>query len=175
MERALVVALLAVALPRLLPQLGALAGVATADGAVPSFTARTLDGGTLASADLRGSVVVVNVWATWCGPCRVEMPSLQRLWERRRDEGLVVVGVNTDVANGEGVRAFVEERGLDFPIVRADRALRRALGGWDGLPTTLILDREGRVRHRMVGWVAPPVLGTAVARLLAEEVSPPAP
>ena len=165
-ERAVFVALLAFLIHRLAPQITALTGVGADIGSAPAFSVTTLDGETVASEDLRGQVVVVNFWATWCPPCRLEMPSLQRLHEERADEGVVVLGISTDVGSEAPIRSFLEERGITYPVARADRTTRAAFGGITGIPTTVLLDRRGRIRHRVVGYFVPPAMNRAVDRLL---------
>ena len=172
-ERVVTVALLAFVAVRLGPQLGALTGFAPEGPPAPAFTLATLDGDTIHSADLKGKVVVVNFWATWCLPCRLEMPSLEKLHERHAGDDLVVLGFDVDVGNDAGVRSFLAERGITYPVGRASVASRTAFGGIPGIPTTFIVDRSGRVRHKVVGYFAPPALEAAVSRLLEER--PPAP
>ena len=154
--------------PKLLPQLSALSGLGGTVGAAPAFAATTLDGDVLTAEDLRGNVVVVNFWATWCRPCRLEMPVLQELWEERGSEGVVVLGLNTEVLAEGRVREFVAERGITYPISLQGRQLERAFGGAPQIPTTLIIDRRGVIRHRVVGYFLSPALNAAVGRLLAE-------
>lgn len=170
-ETALLIGLLAFVLYRLAPQLSALTGVGGEVGSAPPFTVTTLDGDTLTSKGLRGRVVVVNFWATWCPPCRLEMPSLQALAERRGDDGVVVLGLSTDVGPAAPIREFLDERGITYPVARADRATRAAFGGITGIPTTVLLDRDGRIRHRVVGYFVPPAMDAAVGRLLQTPAS----
>ncbi len=167
-ERLVTVAILVFVFYRLGPQLGALTGVGPDLGRSPEYAFTSLDGREVSSTDLRGSVVVLNFWATWCGPCKLEMPSLQSLHEDRAEDGVVVLGLSTDVGSASGVVAFLTERGIDYPIGRATNAHRQAFGGIRGIPTTFIIDRRGVVRHRVVGYFAPPALRMAVARLLDE-------
>ncbi len=168
LERVAFAALLVFLLYRLAPQISAFTGLGAAPVEAPSFEVTTFDGRTLTSEDLRGEVVVVNFWATWCPPCRLEMPALQALHEERASDGLVVLGLATD-ATGEGpIRAFLEERGFTYPVARAGGSLKRAFGGITGIPTTFVLDREGRIRHRVVGYFVPPAMKSAVGRLLEE-------
>lgn len=168
-ERIFFVALLALVAVRLAPQVGALTGVGSADIGSPDYTFRGLDGEELTATELRGRVVVVNFWATWCGPCKLEMPSLQKLHERHADAGVVVLGLSVDVGGQRPVRAFLEERGITYPVGLATRAQRLAFGGIQGIPTTFVIDRSGTVRHRVVGYFAGPAMSAAVSRLLGEE------
>jgi thiol-disulfide isomerase/thioredoxin len=173
-ERLVWIGVLVFVAVRLGPQLSALTGLSLpaahpVEGTRPVWAVRTLDGTSLSSEELRGRVVVVNFWATWCPPCRLEVPSLQKLWEERRGEGLVVVGLSRDQGGRGVVEAFLDERGVTYPVALADRDLVDAFGGTPGLPTTLLLDREGRVRHRVYGYFTPPALRAAVGRLLDEE------
>ena len=161
--------MLAFAVVRLGPQVGAFLGVGPTLGSTPDFTLRTLDGEALAAEDLRGRVAVVNFWATWCPPCRIEIPALQSLHEDYAEEGLVVLGISTDVGGAGAVRPFLEERGVTYPVALADNGVRRAFGGITALPTTFIVDREGVIRHRVFGFFAPPAMRAAVRRLLDEE------
>lgn len=127
-------------------------GVEVGDRA-PEYAAPSLTGERMALSDQRGKVVLVNVWATWCGPCRVEMPSLQALHERFRDQGFTVLAVSIDTGPGyrEKVERFVQEYGLDFPVLldpdaRIQREFRTV-----GVPETFVLDREGRIVKRLIG------------------------
>lgn len=167
-ERLLTVGLLLFVAVRLGPQLGALLGVAPNDGRAPDYALATLEGDTIRSADLVGKVVVVNFWATWCLPCRLEMPALQKLHERRSGDDVVVLGFSVDVGGEAGVRAFLEERGITYPVGKASQTHRRVFGGIAGVPSTFIVDRAGVVRHRVVGYFAPPAMNAAVSRLLGE-------
>lgn len=166
LERLVLAALIAFAAYRFAPQLGALTGVGPTLGRSPAFSFVSLRGDTVDSADLRGEVVVLNFWATWCLPCRLEMPSLQRLHEDRGSDGVQVVGLATDVGSEQPIKDFLAERGISYPVGRASSAQRRAFGGIPGIPTTFIIDRDGVIRHRVVGYFAPPALRAAVSRLL---------
>ena len=172
-ERFLTAAILAFVLYRLGPQLGALTGVGPDLGRTPDFAFTAFDGTDVRSADLRDRVVVLNFWATWCGPCKLEMPALQSLHRDLEDAGVVVLGLATDVGGDEPIRAFLREREITYPVGRATGEHRRAFGGIRGIPTTFIIDREGVVRHRVVGYFAPPAMRAAVNRLLKDETARP--
>ena len=157
------------AAPRLLPHLGAVVGVETGDHRAPRYDVVTLDGARLGPEALRGRVVLVNVWATWCGPCRAEMPLLQRMYERHRARGLVVLGLSVDVAGEGAVREFLRARGVTYPVaVVGPGGVVAAFGGVRGYPTSFLLDRDGVVRHQVLGPLAPASLEPAVRRLLGD-------
>lgn len=134
----------------------------------PGFALHDLDGKLVTLDDFAGRTVVLNFWATWCGPCRVEMPWLQKLHERYAEQGLVVLGLATDAAGRAPVERFLAERGITYPVAMADDAIVRDFGGIRGIPTTFIIDRAGVIRHRVVGIFAQPAMDAAVRRLLAE-------
>ena len=172
-ERLVTAAVLAFVLYRLGPQLGALTGVGPDLGRAPEYAFTSLDGALVESEELRGQVVVLNFWATWCGPCKLEMPSLQSLHEDKADEGVVVLGLSTDAGGAASIRTFLDERDITYPVGRATSAHRAAFGGIHGIPTTFIIDAEGVVQHRVVGYFAPPAMRAAVNRLLDAEPAPP--
>lgn len=164
----LTLALLLWAAPRLLPHVGALIGLRSGPSTTPQFQYVSLRGEPLSTESLRGKVVLVNFWATWCLPCRVEMPALDAMHRRHADSGFVVVGLAVDRVSTEQVRAFVAERGVSYPIAHVGPEAEAAFGGVQGYPMSFLLDRTGRIRHRVIGPVAPVSLEPAVRRLLKE-------
>jgi thiol-disulfide isomerase/thioredoxin len=118
----------------------------------PDFTLDLLGGGQVTLSELRGKVVVVNLWASWCPPCRAEMPAIEKVYQAYADLGLVVLGVNTTYQDSESAaQAFVNEYGLTFPIpldLDGSVSQRYAL---NGLPTTFFIDRKGIIRSVIVG------------------------
>src|SRR6266851_5979985 len=134
----------------------------------PDFTLPTLSGAPIRLSDLRGKVVLLNFWATWCVPCRTEMPSLEALYQRQKDAGLAGLAVNLDMLSTAGVEAFVQEVAVTFPIVLDPSWSTAQVYRVVGLPTTYLIDRAGNVVVREVGerdWMDS-VSQTAVAGLL---------
>lgn len=156
------------AAPRCWPHVEALVGVRQREARRPDFTVATRTGETLTMASLRGRVVLVNVWATWCGPCRAEMPALQQLSEAYKAEGMVLLGLSVDRGAAAKVDAFLAERGITYPVAIIGGDVLAALGGVRGYPTSFLIDRAGVVRHTVMGPVAPLTLRPAIQRLLAE-------
>jgi thiol-disulfide isomerase/thioredoxin len=160
--------LVAFVLVRLAPHVAALVGIETGPKTTPAFTVTTLDGRPLTADSLRGRVVLVNFWATWCPPCRAEMPMLQAMAARHREAGLVVLGLSVDRGPEAEVRAFLAERGIDYPVAIVGTEVERAFGGIRGYPTSFLLDRAGRIRHEALGPLAMVSFEPAVRRLLGE-------
>lgn len=117
----------------------------------PALTLRRLDApGTLSLASLRGKVVVINFWASWCVPCRDEAPLLERTWLENRAKGLVVLGVDANDYTADA-RRFVRKYGLTYPIVLDPHGSTLGHWGVPGLPTTFVVDRQGRVVAKVLG------------------------
>ena len=117
--------------------------------AVAQADIKNLDGTTFKVADKKGQVILLNLWATWCGPCRSEMPTLVRLQEKYRDAGLEVVGLNTDDETTEQINEFVTEMKLNYTIAWADTNLQAALVNitkFPGIPQSFLIDRDGNLR-----------------------------
>ena len=124
----------------------------------PDFLLPRVDGGRMQLAELRGKVVLVHFWATWCVACRHEMPQIQRLAETYGRDGLVVLGVNVDRGNPGAVRAFLRERNVRFPsVLDPDGAVRNRYAV-RALPTSYLIGRDGRTIARVIGerdWSTP--------------------
>jgi thiol-disulfide isomerase/thioredoxin len=143
---------------------------ATGDApAAPDVTVDLSDGRRLRLADLAGRVVVLNAWASWCGPCRIEAPRLARLAHDMAEGGFVVVGLNTEGLPDDRLGELAEAWGMPYFVGRPDETIaRRPLGPISMLPHTWIVDRAGRVRASVSGLVTEHALRDAVVRLLAE-------
>jgi thiol-disulfide isomerase/thioredoxin len=133
--------------------------------AAPAFALKGLDGKTVSLADLRGKVVLLNFWATWCGPCRMEVPDLVELQKKYKDQ-LQVIGLVVDSAEEAEVRSFVKEFGINYPIANAPDELRMQFGGIPALPTTFIVDAQGRVVQKHIGLRDPVLYELEIRALL---------
>jgi thiol-disulfide isomerase/thioredoxin len=121
-----------------------------APAAVSEFTIRTLAGKTITSTDLVGKVTLINFWATWCGPCKAEIPDLVTLQDKYRDH-LMIIGISEDEAPPDAVQRFANEHKVNYPVAMATDDIRRVFPGVGALPTTFVLDRDGRLVQKHVG------------------------
>ena len=135
------------------------------------ITLPSLHGEPLRLADLRGQVILVNFWATWCHPCRTEMPSMQALYERYRAKGFTIVAIASDTQGSRVVAPFTQRYGLTFPILLDPQNTIGTQLQLQGIPTTFLLDKHGRIAGLEVGardWHSP-LFQRALDTLLAEE------
>jgi thiol-disulfide isomerase/thioredoxin len=121
---------------------------------VRPFSASDLDGRTISSASFKGKVVIVNFWATWCPPCRAEIPDLIALQDKYRDR-LQVIGISEDESSVDDVRRFVAEHKINYPIVMSTPELVKLFPGVRALPTSFIVDPESRLVQKHVGMLQP--------------------
>ena len=136
----------------------------------PDFAVPDLDGQAVRLSAYRGHVVLVNLWATWCPPCREEMPSMERLHQRLKDKGFVLLAVSEDEGGAAGVKAFVEQMKVTFPVLLDPEGdVGRKYEVW-GFPESFLLDRDGRVVERVIGprdWASPEQIARVEALLAA--------
>lgn len=137
----------------------AVACVAAGSGGPPridqparDYVATTLEGDTVSLSDLEGQVVLLNLWATWCAPCRAETPYLQSIYEERRDDGFVIVGVSMDTGSDvDDIEMFVEEYGVSYTILHDPKMIGMETYQVLGLPATFLIDRDGVLRWMRYG------------------------
>lgn len=133
----------------------------------PDFTLQDLSGAPVQLAALRGQVVLINVWATWCPPCRAEMPAIQSVYEQLRDQGFTVLAVNVR-EDADQVRSFMTEQGLTFPALLDSSGAVSALYQSRVYPSSYFIDRTGLVRAVYRGPMSRSVIAGTVGQLLAE-------
>lgn len=120
-------------------------------GPAPSWQLKDLNGKTVSSEELKGKVVVIDFWATWCGPCRVEIPGYVEMQKKYGKEGFAIVGISLDQAGPEVVKAFADKFAINYTILMADDAITETFGGVEAIPTTFLIDRTGQIRDRKLG------------------------
>ncbi len=134
---------------------------------LPSFSVKDLQGREVSSADLRGKVVLIDFWATWCQPCKQEMPGYQKLLDRYGSRGFVVIGFKFDtMMDMEDALLFAKKIGVRYPLAVAADDLKQKFGGIEGLPTTMLYDRQGILRKKVIGFEHTDVFETELGPLL---------
>jgi thiol-disulfide isomerase/thioredoxin len=134
---------------------------------LPEFSVKDLRGREISSADLRGKVVLVDFWATWCQPCKKEMPGYQKLLDLYGSRGFAVIGFKFDtMMDTEDPAQFAKKIGVRYPLAVAPDDLKQKFGGIEGLPTTMLYDRQGILRKKVVGFEYTGVIESAVKPLL---------
>lgn len=119
----------------------------------PDFSVKDLQGHPLSSPDFRGNVVLIDFWATWCQPCKKEMPGYQKLADRYGARGFVVIGFKFEtMPDMEDPLQFASKIGVHYPLAVATDDLKQRFGGIEGLPTTMIYDRQGILRTKVIGF-----------------------
>jgi thiol-disulfide isomerase/thioredoxin len=147
--KAILRSLLAATLIASLP-LAAAAQASLTGQAAPALTFKDLSGKEVSLASLKGKVVVVDFWATWCGPCRVEIPGYIEM-QKKYEKDVVIVGVSLDQKGPKHVQKFVEANGMNYTVVMGDNNAVDAFGGFNSIPTTFLIGRDGRIVHQKSG------------------------
>jgi thiol-disulfide isomerase/thioredoxin len=117
----------------------------------PDFDLKSLEGKNVKLSDFRGKAVLLNFWATWCGPCKIEMPWFVELQKQYGPQGLQIVGVAMDDSSPEEIAKFVKEMGVNYPILLGTESVGQSYGGVGALPTTFFVDRDGKFVAREFG------------------------
>jgi len=128
-------------------------GPGAVGSSLPDFRVTDLEGHPLSSADLHGKVVLVDFWATWCQPCKKEMPGYQKLMDRYGSRGFIAIGFKFDTMRDvvEPVR-FAKKMGIRYPLAVASDEIKLKFGGIEGLPTTMLYDRKGILQWKVIGF-----------------------
>ena len=137
----------------------------------PEFTLQSLAGGELSLSDFRGKLVLLNFWATWCMPCRQEMPSMEQLWQKYQNQGLVILAVSTDEGGPKRVQNFVKKLKLSFPVALDPDSKVSDVYQVSGLPVSYLVDREGHLLAEITGsedWMSEKALRNIESLLSAD-------
>lgn len=133
----------------------------------PGFTLKTVDGKTVSLSDYKGKAVLVNFWATWCGPCKLEMPWLIELQKKYAAQGFTVLGISEDDDNAQKVGEFATKSGMDYPVLMYSDQLNKAYGGIDSLPTSYYVGRDGKVVAEVAGLISESEMEANIQKSLA--------
>jgi cytochrome c biogenesis protein CcmG/thiol:disulfide interchange protein DsbE len=120
----------------------------------PNFSLKDADGRIVQLSDFRGKVVLLNFWATWCDPCRIEIPWFVEFERQHKGQGFAVVGVSMDEDGWQAIKPFISEAGINYRILLGDDKIAELYGGIDSLPTSFVIDREGRIAAVHIGLVS---------------------
>jgi thiol-disulfide isomerase/thioredoxin len=130
-----------------------LAPLAAGARQAPSFSVRTVEGKSLKLSELKNRPLIVDFWATWCGPCKASMPHLSSMQSRYEKKGLAVIGMSVDDGGPDNVRKFANKLGIKFTIAMADDEILDAYGPIRSIPTTFFINRKGEIVRRVVGYI----------------------
>jgi len=134
--------------------------------AAPDFELTDASGRKVKLSDYKGKVVLLNFWATWCGPCKLEIPWFADFEKRYKDQGFAVLGVSMDEDGWEAVKPYIEAKQVNYRIMIATEEVAQKYGGVEALPTTFIIDREGRIVSTHIGLVMKKDYEDEIAALL---------
>ena len=133
----------------------------------PDFSLPSVPGGTTVRlSDYKGKVVLVNFWATWCPPCREEIPDFIKVRDSLKTEGFEIIGIAMDEGGAKVVAPFAQEYGITYPLAVGDNKITRSYGGIRGIPTSFLVDREGKIVQKWVGMISEETLTKAVKAVL---------
>ena len=132
----------------------------------PDFSLKDENGTTVHLSDYRGKVVLLNFWATWCGPCRLEIPWFLEFERQYKDRGFAVLGISMDEEGWQAVKPYIAEEKINYRILLGNDTIGDLYGGVDSLPTTFLIDRNGRIAAVHVGLVSRSTYQNEIAQLL---------
>lgn len=135
----------------------------------PEFTLEDLNGNEISLSSLSGKVIILNAWATWCSPCKKEIPDFIEVYDQYKDKGLEIIGVSIDELGINKVRQFTQEWKINYPIVMTTSQLTKDYGPFSVVPVTVIIDKNGKIRHKQIGQVDKKFIETWFIKLIEEK------
>ena len=132
----------------------------------PDFKLQTSDNKDVTISGLKGKVVLLNFWATWCGPCVREIPDFLEVYDQYKSKGFEIIGVSLDAGGWEKVTPFVAKMKMTYPVVKGDNAVVQAYGNFNAIPTSFFIDRKGVVVHQKTGAMTKSELEAILKKLL---------
>lgn len=132
----------------------------------PEFSLKDMNGEERKLSDFRNKAVIITFWATWCPPCRAEIPHFKSLYEEYKEKGLEVVGIALDQGGVKDVKPFAEKNKITYPILLANQKVVEDYGGIRGIPTTFVIDRKGNIIEKFIGYRDKEVFEAAIKKLL---------
>jgi len=135
----------------------------------PAFSLTDLAGKTLTLAEMKGKIVVLNFWATWCPPCRAEIPDFVEFYERNKAGGLEIIGVSVDEMTTRELLPFARKNNMSYPVALVTEKILKSYGPIEAIPTTFVIDKKGIIRHVQVGMMDKATLTGLYRKLSAEK------
>jgi peroxiredoxin len=135
----------------------------------PDFTLKDLKGQEISLSNYSGKVVFLNFWATWCGPCKAEIPDLVEAYKQYKDKGMQIIGISVDRISPKAVLRFAERYKINYPVVMNTDKIQKDYEPGPYIPTTIIVDQEGKIRHRHIGYMNKETLKSYFLKLTEEK------
>ncbi len=142
--------------------------VDNSSSAAPDFELTDQNGKTIRLSDYRGKVVILDFWATWCPPCRKEIPGFVNLYSQYNKKGVEIIGISLDQQGWEVVRPFMKNYNMEYPVSIGDREIVMNYGGIQAIPTTFVVNKKGEIADRVVGYHPPEYFENVINNLLSE-------
>lgn len=138
--------------------------------AAPDFNLTTVvEGNKITLSALKGKVVIINFWATWCRPCRKEIPGFIKIYERYKTKEVEIIGISLDRMSGGDMASFIQQYNINYPVVFGDNKVTEDYGGIRAIPTTFIVDKKGTIRSKHIGYTSQEVFEEEIEKLLKEK------